>query len=373
MSGILISGILLTNKIKNSTIVYGQKDTNYEINENNEVVEVAQVEENITSTDVLEKNQSEQNEVKELKLCLLGEIMMGGEVSTNLSYSYAMAVKNVYLSTQKADFTYANLATNITNLDNIENPKTEYIVTKNIVNALNALGIDSISIATDHITDFPSDIIKNTISVLENNNIFVAGRENMPVYFQKGNKRIAIISTNSVINGTESLYKKEGISVYNKENLIKNIKEAKENSDFVIVDMHWGREFTYGVTSQMDEIAKTSIDNGANLIIGSHALGIYPIVEYKGVPIIYSLGNFISNSDLYLGKESFIFDITISNENKIGKISMTPIYVKDKKEVLLYNEYDSAKSEEVVEQYNKWNLENGLNSSIINGKIEINF
>jgi poly-gamma-glutamate synthesis protein (capsule biosynthesis protein) len=246
-------------------------------------------------------------------------------------------------------------------------------VTKNAVSALDALGIDCVSIASDHIVDFPSDIIKNTIGMLEDDKIFVAGRENTPVYFQKDDKRVAIVSTNSVIIGTESLYKKEGISTYQADNLVKNIKEAKEAADVVIVDIHWGREYVYGVTDQMREIAMLAVDNGADLVIGSHALGVYPVVQYNGVPIIYSLGYFIGDSDLYLGKESFIFDISISKENKIEEIDMTPIYINDAKEVLLYEDYNIEKTTEILEQYNTWHLENSLESSIENNKIRIKF
>lgn len=103
--------------------------------------------------------------------------MMGGKVTTNLDYNYLMAFKNIYDLTKKADFTYANLSTNITNLDKIEDAKTNYLVTKNILSAFNALGLDALSIANDHITDYPSEIIKNTESLLEENSIYVAGKK----------------------------------------------------------------------------------------------------------------------------------------------------------------------------------------------------
>lgn len=374
-----ISGMILANKIKNSTIIYASNEKEYEINENNEVVEVVKNNDNINIQDENVNNVDQISNIDtefvsdKLSLCLLGEIMMGGQVGNNVSYSYASSFKKVYTMTRTADFTYANFSTNITNLESIENPKSSYIVTKDILSALTALGLDSVSIASDHIVDFPSDVIKNTISMLEGNDIFVAGREDTPVYFEKDDKRVAIVSTNSVINGTSTLYTKERISIYNADNLVKNIKEAKDNADVVIVDIHWGREYVYGLTDQMQQIAKLAIDNGADLVIGSHAAGVYPIISYKGVPIIYSLGYFIGDSDLYVGKESFIFDVTVSKENKIEEIAMTPIYIKDKKEVLLYNEYDSVKCNEVLNQYNTWHIENGLNSTIENEIIKIKF
>ena len=62
-------------------------------------------------------------------------------------------------------------------------------MTKNILSAFNALGLDALSIATDHITDYPSEIIKNTESLLEENSIYVAGKKDMPMYPEKDGKK----------------------------------------------------------------------------------------------------------------------------------------------------------------------------------------
>lgn len=397
-----IAAITLKEKVKNSTVVYRQT-ANVDIDEDGnikeEAVDALKNVENKNETEkkedtnkvdssasdnmniknpekYLNQNQQTKNPVVEdssINLALLGEIMMGGEVTNQLNYTYTNAVKNIYAATRSADFTYANFSTNITNLDTIENAKSKYLVNKNITKALVALGLDAVSIASDHMTDYPKEIVSNTKSVLEDSQIFVAGKQNMPVYFEKGNKKIAIISTNSVIIGTVSNYTNQEISMYSEENLKKNIKEAKESADVVIVDVHWGREYVYGVTAQMTKIAQNAIDNGADMVVGSHALGVYPIVEYKGKPIIYSTGYLMSDTDYYVGKEGFIFNINISQENKIEKITMTPTYIKDKKEVVYYKDYSQADTNICLNRFQKWHVENGLNSAIVDGKIEITF
>lgn len=299
--------------------------------------------------------------------------MMGGEVTNKVNYAYATAIKDVFSTTRSADFTYCNFSTNITNLDKIENAKSKYLVTKETITALEALGIDSVSIASDHILDYPSDILKNTVSLLEQSEIFVAGREDTPVYFEKDGKKVAIVSTNSVIIGTAKNYTNEGISIYKKDNLKKNIEEAKQSADIVIADIHWGRDHTYGVTDQMRNIAKVAIDAGADMVIGSHALGVYPIVKYNDKPIIYSTGYLISDLDYNVAKESFIFKVNIDENMKITSLEMTPIYIENKEAVRLFNEYDNIRNKSYIEQFNNWHLENGLNSKIIDEKIVINF
>ena len=391
----VIGGIMLQNKIKNSTIIYKAETTkidNADVNvtntdtSNTKKEEVKQEENEKATTDnsskentaLLDSNKEEQKTKVDdgsIDLSILGEIMLGGEVTKNLNYNYLDAFKEIYTIPKSADFTYANFSTNITNLDKIdgENVKSKYLVTKDVISALSSIGVDSVSIASDHMSDYPEGIFKNTVDLLEKNEIFVAGRENLPVYLQKGDKKIAIISTNSIINGTANTYTKQGISIYTKENLEKNIKEAKQSASLVIVDVHFGKEHSYGLTDQMRTIAKTAIDLGADMVIGSHALGVYPIVKYKDKPIIYSAGFLISDTDYNLGKESFMFNVKISKESKIENITMTPIYTQDKKTVKLYKDYDPLKSKAYIELFNKWQVENSLDSKIENDTIVVGF
>lgn len=371
----VVGGMLLEKKVKNATVVYrGDKAPNTEQNEasKEENKGASQEEETIPTIGSVTENKKEK-QTDTMSLCLLGEIMMGGEVTEQSNDAYTSPFKNIYANTNTADFTYANFSTNIVNLDTIKNAKSKYLVTNKVVSGLSALGLDAVSIASDHMIDFDADILKNTITNLESNDIFVAGRQNTPVYFEKGDKKIAIVSTNAVILGTAKNYTKNDISIYEKDNLIKNIKEAKQSADIVIADIHWGKEYTYGVTEQMRQIASIAVDNGADMVIGSHAVGVYPMELYHGKPILYSLGYLIGDSDLYVGKESFIFDVEISKEKKISKITMTPTYIKDKKEVLKFSEYNLEEATTYLQQFNSWQQQNGLNSSIEDKKIVVTF
>ena len=290
----VVGAALLSRKVKNSTIVY---KADVDVKNDNMAEENSNVSENLETSDQVDKLKDIITDDTELEstidISLLGEIMMGGIVTKNNNYLYTAPFKNVYNITKNADFTYANFSTNITNLEKIENAKSKYLVTKNVIDGLKALGLDCVSIASDHIADYDKDIFNNTVNTLEDNDIFVAGREDMPVYFEKGNKKVAIVSTNNVFIGTKKNYTKLSVSVYSNDNLIKNIKEAKKSADIVIADIHWGREYEYGVTDQMRQISKVAIDAGADLVIGSHAVGVYPLESYKGKPIIFSTGYFI--------------------------------------------------------------------------------
>ncbi len=392
--------MLLDRKVKSSTVVYRasnienveenlQSDT-IESNNLSDIKEVFNNEEKNSKGDNLNNdnnkqdlknfdsnNENEKTEVKEdngdITINLLGEISMVKEIGQKYKYIYMNAFKEICNLTKKSDFTYSCLGTNITNLEKLDDEtKSEYIATKELISGLKTLGIDAVTVASDHMIDFGEQMINTTTGILETGDVFVAGLENMPLYFEKNGRKISIISTNSVIIGTKKTYSRNGISVYEKDNMVKNIKEAKQVADIVIVDVHWGKENTYGITEQMREIAKSAIDNGADMVIGSHALGVYPIATYKDKPIIYSLGSLINNSDNSMSKESYIFGISINAQNEIYQIEMTPVYRDDDYYLWLYKDYDEEKCNTYLNKYNKYQLENSLNSKIENSKIIVN-
>jgi poly-gamma-glutamate synthesis protein (capsule biosynthesis protein) len=95
--------------------------------------------------------------------------------------------------------------------------------------------------------------------------------------------------------------------------LTQSITDLKTRTDFVVVTMHAGTEYTREPNQQQTDFAHAAIDAGADLIIGAHPHWVQTIEQYKNKYIFYSLGN-------------FIFDQEWSPETKAGlavKVSLT--------------------------------------------------
>ncbi len=86
------------------------------------------------------------------------------------------------------------------------------------------------------------------------------------------------------------------LRTYDSELFLQTIREARQNSDYVIAYVHWGTEDS----NQIENIQKTMgyeyINAGADIVIGAHAHVLQGIEFYQGKPIIYNLGNFIFNA-----------------------------------------------------------------------------
>lgn len=79
----------------------------------------------------------------------------------------------------------------------------------------------------------------------------------------------------------------------------KAIQDAKQQADFVVMAMHWGvpplwrSRFQDGLADYQIQVGHALVDAGANLIVGHHPHSLQAVEVYDGVPIFYSLGNFI--------------------------------------------------------------------------------
>lgn len=79
--------------------------------------------------------------------------------------------------------------------------------------------------------------------------------------------------------------------------LVESINDLKTRSDFIVVTMHAGTEYTRSPNNAQTEFAHSAIDAGADMVIGAHPHWIQTFETYKGKQIFYSLGNFIFDQE----------------------------------------------------------------------------
>ena len=97
--------------------------------------------------------------------------------------------------------------------------------------------------------------------------------------------------------------------------LKETIKEVKEKSDYVVLLIHWGKEDSHELEEVIKVTGREYIDEGADLIIGSHAHLLQGMEIYNNKLIAYNLGDFIFNRET---KDTGILSVTL---NKKGNLS----------------------------------------------------
>ena len=61
--------------------------------------------------------------------------------------------------------------------------------------------------------------------------------------------------------------------IYNEEVIRRHVAAAKEISDIVIVNMHWGQDSSFTVNNEQKKYAQLLADCGVDVVIGEHSNG----------------------------------------------------------------------------------------------------
>lgn len=208
------------------------------------------------------------------------------------------------------------------------------------VAAFQDMGIDIVTLANNHSMDFGTEALKDSFNTLKGAEISYVGAGNnlseaRTIHYAKEHgKTLAFLAASRVIpvydwNATDT--KAGMLTTYDPALLLEDIKTAKENSDYVVVYLHWGIERMEMPTDYQRSLAKQYIDAGADLVIGSHPHVLQGMEYYKGKPIIYSMGNYIFYSNI---KSTAVLKVTLDKELNTD-IQLLPAYSANGKTQLL--------------------------------------
>ncbi len=241
------------------------------------------------------------------EILAVGDIMMGRYVGVKINRSGDPAHSVVYVSEElaKPDITFAQLETPIAPT-NYTSEGMILIAQPETVEALTVSGVDIVSISGNHFGDALRDGMQYSFDLLDENNIaFIgAGPSEEEAFSHKivQNKGIDI-GFLTFVNIMPNSYGAQGNiagtawvdfdSLDDQEKIISSIQKAKSESDILFVGFHWGTEYTPNPTQTQQNIAHLAIDNGADMIIGTHPHVVQADEIYKGKYINYSLGNFV--------------------------------------------------------------------------------
>lgn len=172
--------------------------------------------------------------------------------------------------------------------------------------------IKIVSLGNNHILNFGRGGLASTKNYLDKAGVSYFGSPDYPKIVSTEIKgvKITFINYNQFMDLAPEI---------NKKSTLEEIEKAKEFSDIIIVFCHWGAEYA-GPDQEMQNLAHSFIDQGADLVLGSHSHVTGPVEEYKNKRIYYSLGNFIF--DQYFSEETKTgLGVAIKINSKAKKIS----------------------------------------------------
>lgn len=218
--------------------------------------------------------------------CTLGtDVNFSSDTSFNTKYeavddpSYFLA--NVADIFKNDDLTVVNMEGTLTTSSTRQDKTFAFKGPADYAQILVKGNVETASLANNHSRDYGEQSYTDTISALENAGIGTFGYDRID-YRDVNGVKVALI-------GTYELAKHLDIQ----DELKQNIKTAKENgAQLVAVYFHWGTEKETVPNETQIQLGHIAVDEGADLVIGSHPHVIQGYEKYNGRYIVYSLGNF---------------------------------------------------------------------------------
>lgn len=281
------------------------------------------------------------------KIAAVGDILCqmdmieDAQTEGGYDFSHMFAGINKFINT--ADIKLGTLETNF--LDQEFSGVKKYNAPIEFLQAVKQSGINLVSVAHNHELDYGENGLNTTVAKIKEQDIAITGlKENSEftgtIKEIRGIKIAFLGYTYGLSNENElSEEVKEKANIYSEDLAKKDIEYAKANSNYIIVVMHWGDVNKSEITDYQREITGFLVNNGVDMILGSHPSVVEPMEiiqnsEGKNILVAYSLGNYISslkyeNADVELILNIQISKTTDSDKAILEKVDYTPIYVLD--------------------------------------------
>jgi poly-gamma-glutamate synthesis protein (capsule biosynthesis protein) len=234
-----------------------------------------------------------------------------------------------------ADIRVGNLECAISERDTPEKKNFPLKAPPQAAQALSLAKFDLVSLANNHSMDYGYAGLADTQTALNKAGIATLGAgldataARAPVIIERNGLRLAFLAYVDVlpeISGFDprswtATATSPGVAWADPAQIEADVTAAKRKADLVIVLLHGGLEITSvinNVTNEQRLEARTAIDSGAALVIGSHPHVLQQIERYHGGLIAYSLGNFVFDQYDGIANASVILRVVLSRDGVLS-------------------------------------------------------
>jgi poly-gamma-glutamate capsule biosynthesis protein CapA/YwtB (metallophosphatase superfamily) len=251
-----------------------------------------------------------------------------GQVSGN-DYHWAFANMDEY---RQADVAMVNLENPLTRSTlSLGKKQLNFKADPESVKVLAAGGVDIVNLANSHAMDYEEPGLVETINTLNNAGIQHLGagsnikEARRPDIIEVKGQRIAYLGYNdSEVHAAD--FGKAGTNPYRNNRVADDIRALRGQVDWIIVNYHWGVELADYPGDWQIDLARFTIDQGADLVVGHHPHVLQGAEVYKGRPIVYSLGNFIFGGNARSDYDTAVLKVSLKDRNM--KVEFLPVEVK---------------------------------------------
>lgn len=272
-------------------------------------------------------------------------------------YDFSFAYKNVASAIKEADIATLNQETVIA-----EGYKPSsypmFNSPKELGDEMVKIGFDVVNLATNHMLDKTTKGLIQAMDYWDTKEGVVrtgAYRNeeelNKVEFIEEDGLKIGLVGVTQHTNGIKLPTDTAVKIIYtdNEESIKAKIEAAKKECDVVLVNAHWGEEYTNVPTDLQRNLAKKMADWGADVIIGHHPHVIQPVEwiekdDGSRTLVAYSLGNFISQQNRAPRMIGGMLRYDLTKDFSSGKVTISNVsfetivthFVNNKHDIQIY-------------------------------------
>lgn len=267
---------------------------------------------------------------RRLTLAAVGDIMLDRSVGAKIDKEgCAHIIEQVAPKLKQADITFGNLECPLSTVGP-HSPREHLIFRAHprTVEVLELAGFDIVSLANNHTLDAGRGGLRQTLQHLEEADIAYVGAAEVkaegsqPAFIDVNRLTVGFLAYTDLtfVHGSDSKVDKD------LSELREQISAAKNKCDLLTVSYHWGTEYHRRPSQRQVQVAHTSVDAGADVVLGHHPHVLQGMEMYKQRPILYSMGNFIFDQRAGERTESGLFRLYYI-EDRGWRVEMKPIWI----------------------------------------------
>ncbi len=284
-----------------------------------------------------------------LTLALAGDVMLGRLVDESLAGGeYARPWGDVGPALRAADLFLVNLECALTH-------RTErwsdggykpfyFRADPAAVRSLELGRVDFASVANNHIGDFGSEGLRDTLAALDGAGIAHAGAgvdglsARQPALLSRAGMRVAVVALAdypaewaATASAPGINYTPVSLQPEHFDQVKVSLAVAREQADLVIFSIHWGPNMRDRPSRAFQAFARAVIDAGADIFWGHSAHVVQGIEFRRGHPILYDTGDLVDDYavDPALRNDlSAVFLLTVAPAG-VPEIEIVPVQIGD--------------------------------------------
>jgi poly-gamma-glutamate capsule biosynthesis protein CapA/YwtB (metallophosphatase superfamily) len=197
--------------------------------------------------------------------------------------------------------------------------------------ALTDGGVDIVSLANNHSKDYGTGAFLDTLAHLKESGVAWCGAGNnaaeayAPTIMEVRGKKIAFVAFTWVIpDGWPATESNPGCATTtDPDRVAATIRDADSKADYVVASFHWGIELATAPNEAQRRLARLSVDNGADLVLGHHPHVVQGFELYKNRLIAYSLGNYVFSPPREISSKTLTL-VTLLNPDGLVQAKVVP-------------------------------------------------